>query len=55
MAKSVIIRTQGNAAKIIVDGNEIGDVLSYVLREDYDNARLTLEIAITDAVEVRRE
>jgi len=28
MAKSVIIQTQENAAKIIVDGNEISDVLS---------------------------
>ena len=51
MAKSVIIQTRENAAKIIVDGVEINDVLSYTLHGDNNGARLTLEIAITDAAE----
>lgn len=55
MAKSVIIQTQENAAKIIVDGNEISDVLSYTLHEDSSGAKLMLEIAAADAVDVNSE
>lgn len=51
MAKSVSIETRENAVKIIVDGNEINDVLSYVLSEDESGAVLTLRISITEEVE----
>lgn len=53
MAKAVHIRTKENAAKIVVDGNEISDVLSYELFEDSRGARLKLEVAITDSVEAQ--
>lgn len=46
MAQVVSIKTEENAAKIIVDGNEISDVLSYRLEEDSNNATLTLKIAV---------
>lgn len=51
MAKSVKIYTKENTAKIIVDGNEIHDVVSYELSENRDGAFLTLKVAITDTVE----
>ena len=46
MAKSVKIYTKQNIAKIIVDGNEIHDVVSYELSENRDGAFLTLKIAV---------
>lgn len=54
MAKSVSIQTKENAAKVIVDGNEISDVLSYSLTEDSKGAVLELRIAIMDSVSVQR-
>lgn len=51
MAETVSIKTEENAVHIIVDGNEINDVLSYVLTENQDGARLTIEIFITGKVE----
>ncbi|SBV94017.1 hypothetical protein KL86CLO1_10456 [uncultured Eubacteriales bacterium] len=53
MAQTVVIKTEKNAAKIVVDGNEISDVISYVLSEDPNGARLTIEISITGEIEVR--
>ena len=46
MAKSVKIYIKENTAKIIVDGNEIHDVVSYELSENTDGAFLTLKIAV---------
>jgi len=46
MAKTVSICTEKNAAKIVVDGNEIHDVISYVLEETTEGATLKLTIAI---------
>ncbi len=55
MAKSVQITTRENAAKIVVDGNEISDVIAYTLEETAKGvAMLKLEIAITGEVEVRK-
>lgn len=33
MAKSVLIQRERNACKIVVDGSEIKDVMSYVFEE----------------------
>ena len=55
MSKSVLISTKENAAKIVVDGNEIHDVLSYTLLErSGECAKLILEIALIDEIEVQR-
>lgn len=54
MAKAVQIFTKDNTAEIIVDGNKINDVICYELKEDHNGAKLVLEIAIMDEVEVRR-
>ncbi|GEM_PF-4954920 len=54
MAKTVSIATRENAAKIVVDGNEISDVLSYKLEEGPRSATLTLEIAVTETIEVQK-
>ena len=51
VAERVYIKAEENAVHIIVDGNEINDVLSYVLSEDQDGAKLTIEIFITGKVE----
>lgn len=48
MAKTLEIITNENAAKIVVDGNEISDVISYRLSEDGEGTVLELKIAITD-------
>ncbi len=53
MAKKVLISTKENAAKIVVDGNEISDVLSYTLEETSRSATLKLEIAIMSEVEAQ--
>lgn len=55
MAQTVLISTQQNAAKIIVDGNEINDVLEYHLEEGSGIASLTLKIAITGKIEAQIE
>lgn len=55
MAQTVSIMTAENAAKIIVDGNEISDVLGYKLEEDGNSAVLTLKIAVTGMIEARIE
>lgn len=54
MARSIEISTKENIVKIIIDGNEIHDVVSYKLSEDKDGAFLTLTVALTNAVEVLR-
>ena len=46
MAESVQITTSENAAKIVVDGNEISDVLEYELKENSQGAVLTLRILV---------
>ena len=48
MAKELKILAKDNAAKIIVDGNEIHDVIRYGLTEDERGARLELTIAINE-------
>lgn len=53
MAKTLSITTEENAAKIIVDGNEISDVVSYELSENYGGAFLTVKIVVTGAIEVQ--
>lgn len=45
MAKKLLIETGENAAKIVVDGNELADVLSYSLKEDYE-AGVVLTVSI---------
>lgn len=55
MAKSVVISTKENDAKIVVDGNEISDIISYNLFEDRSRRTLTLEIAVTDTIEVQMQ
>lgn len=55
MAESVQITTSENAAKIVVDGNEISDVLEYELKEDQEGTILTLKILITGLIEARIE
>lgn len=54
MAASVYIHTKDNAAKIVVDGNEIDDVISYSLEESPKGSTLKLEIAIMGEIEVQR-
>mgnify|MGYP005798201621 FL=1 len=46
MAESVQITTRENAAKIVVDGNEISDVLEYELKENCQGAVLTLRVLV---------
>ncbi len=46
MAESVQITTRENAAKVVVDGNEISDVLEYELKENGQGAVLTLRILV---------
>ena len=53
MAKELKILAKDNAAKIIIDGNEIHDVISYKLTEDEKGAQLELVIAINE-VEVEK-
>lgn len=53
MAKSVKISTKENTAKIVVDGNEVSDVISYELTENQEGARIKLEILIMDSVEAQ--
>lgn len=55
MAESVQITTRENAAKIVVDGNEISDVLEYELKEDSQGAVLTLRICVRGTIEARIE
>lgn len=49
MAESVHITTRENAAKVVVDGNEISDVLEYELKENGQGAVLTLRILVNPA------
>ena len=51
MAKSVSIKTEENATRIIIDGNEINDVVSYQLSESADSAFLEIKIAILGVIE----
>lgn len=51
MAETVSIKTEENVVHIIIDGNEINDVLSYVLTENQEGAKLTVEVFITGKVE----
>lgn len=53
MASSVCIHTKDNAVHIVVDGNEMGDVISYSLEESPKGATLKLEIAITGEIEAK--
>lgn len=47
MSKAVQIDSKDNAVKIILDGNEIHDVISYALSENpHEVPTLTLKIAI---------
>ena len=55
MAESVHITTRENAAKVVVDGNEISDVLEYELKEDQECTILTLKILITGSSEAQIE
>ena len=55
MAESAQITTNKNAAKIVVDGNEISDVLEYELKEDQEGTILTLKILVTGSIEARIE
>lgn len=55
MARTISISAKDNAAKIIVDGNEISDVISYVLEETPKGATLKLEIAIMGEIEVQMQ
>lgn len=54
MAKTIQIITKENVAKIVVDGNEIHDVISYTLQENSKCASLILEIAIIGEIEAQR-
>lgn len=51
----VQITTRENAAKVVVDGNEISDVLEYELKEDSQGAVLTLRICVRGTIEARIE
>lgn len=51
MAESLKIETKQNTVKIIVDGNEIHDVLSYFLEESNEERTLVLRVAIRGSVE----
>lgn len=54
MSKAVQIYSKDDAVKIILDGNEIHDVISYALSENqYEVPILTLKIAIMGEVEAR--
>lgn len=53
IAKAVQISTKEGTTKIVVDGNELSDVISYELTEDCEGARLKLEILIMDSVEAQ--
>lgn len=55
MAKAISISTQENAVKIVIDGNEINDVISYQLSDDGSCPRLTIEIAVMGEVEAHLE
>ena len=55
MAESIQITTRENAAKVVVDGNEISDVLEYKLKEDCKGAVLTLRIYVKGTIEARIE
>lgn len=52
MAESVQITTSKNAAKIVVDGNEISDVLEYELKEDYEGTVLALRVLVKSNINV---
>lgn len=52
MAETLEIRTEKNAAEILLDGHPISDVLSYDLREDTKGAVLTICVEITGNVTV---
>lgn len=55
MAKTLEIQTEKDTAKLILDGNEIHDVLSYRLEEGTEQLpTLTVQVAITGGVAVRR-
>ena len=53
IARTVQISTKEGAARIVVDGNELSDVISYELMENCEGARLKLEILIMDSVEAQ--
>ena len=55
MAESVQITTRENAAKVVVDGNEISDVLEYELKENGQGAVLMLRIYVKGTIEARIE
>ena len=55
MAESIHITTRENAAKVVVDGNEISDVLEYELKENGQGAVLTLRICVRGTIEARIE
>ncbi len=55
MAQTVSITTKENVAKIIVDGNEVSDVLSYRLEETENLATLTLKLAVKGKIEAQIE
>ena len=50
MARTFEITTEGNAAKIVVDGNEISDVIECNLRKNNEGTILEIKIAITGDV-----
>ncbi|MEG1880393.1 MAG: hypothetical protein RR145_03645 [Oscillospiraceae bacterium] len=54
MAKSLYIGSNSNGCKIVVDGNEITDIMSYILEENATGATLTLVLSITDKIEVQQ-
>ena len=55
MAEWVQITTRENAAKVVVDGNEISDILEYELKENGQGAVLTLRIYVKGTIEARIE
>ena len=52
MAESVQITTSENAAKLVVDGNEISDVLEYELKEDCKGTVLALRVLVKSNINV---
>jgi len=54
MAKQLLIEKGKNATKIVVDGHELADVISYWLDEDHESGVvLTLRIQVITDAEVR--
>ena len=55
MSKSLCARATGAGTIVSLDGADIHDVLNYKVIADSDKTVLTLEVLITDAVEVLQQ